>query len=912
MKLRALEIEQVRKFGGPVRLGEFADGINVLCGPNEFGKSTLLAAIRGVLFERYASKAESVRRMGHARGGSSPRIALTFDTGRGRHRIEKRFLHREPYARLTLPDGHRIEGDHAEEALQALLGFRAAKQGAKPEDAGVWSALWVTQRSSVEQPDWSSEPARTTLQACLEAEIGAVTGGERGQGILREVLDGLALLQDKRGQPKGRLKEVDDLLASADADLLRLADKHRALASDIAELQRCGRMLAHINDADEAAKLDADLANARSRRDAVLRYEDAYRQAEMALRLAEAAHAALAAEAARRGQRRRDLHTARLLAERIAEADAAARTALAAADAEAGTAGATLCAAERAADAASGRLRQARRDAELAAKAGELAAATERLVQAEAAQARVNELSGERASFGADGDGMAAMREAALGLAHARAVLDAQATSVLLDLQPEAQGRVLVDGAPAPSELRAVAEVALDIAGIGRILIRPAIRDRDALLSDIAAAERRLAAALGAIGATDERDAERRHVQRVQCERRLDDARRDLAMHAPGDPARGLAAGAGALRNHVAVLRRQLEHELAERGMPAPPPPTDAEADMRAALAADAEASAALGPARAAVACCRERTDRCAREAARTAAERRTAEAEAGRLQREIAEVTSGESDAALACRETEAARDVLAKRDARALVERARPEDTLAGMDARITRLEQAIGGRRETLQKLQRESAVRQSRIEQEEASGLAEQIAALESRREELARERALLLREVAVLELLRDTLGEAERAAKERYLAPITRRLTPYLQGLFPSASVQCDETFRISGVLRDGAASEDFSRLSDGTQEQIAILSRLAFADMLMEGGRPAMIILDDALAFADRDRMERMFDLLTEAARRVQILVLTCRADVFDRLGGHRLTLEEMAGRDAAPGNGRPALPQLF
>ena len=102
---------------------------------------------------------------------------------------------------------------------------------------------------------------------------------------------------------------------------------------------------------------------------------------------------------------------------------------------------------------------------------------------------------------------------------------------------------------------------------------------------------------------------------------------------------------------------------------------------------------------------------------------------------------------------------------------------------------------------------------------------------------------------------------------------------------------CDEDFRITGLTRDGQVLEEMERLSDGTQEQVAILSRLAFADMLIDRGRPAMVILDDALAYADRDRIERMFDLLADAATRMQILVLTCRSELFTRLGGHRVEL---------------------
>ena len=78
----------------------------------------------------------------------------------------------------------------------------------------------------------------------------------------------------------------------------------------------------------------------------------------------------------------------------------------------------------------------------------------------------------------------------------------------------------------------------------------------------------------------------------------------------------------------------------------------------------------------------------------------------------------------------------------------------------------------------------------------------------------------------------------------------------------------------------------------GTQEQIAILVRLAFAEMLVEQGHPATVILDDALVFSDDDRMSRMFDILTLAARNVQVLVLTCREQLFETLGGRQLSLE--------------------
>ena len=51
-----VQVDQiVSKFTHPMRLEGFGDGINVLAGPNECGKSTLLSALRAVLFERHWS-----------------------------------------------------------------------------------------------------------------------------------------------------------------------------------------------------------------------------------------------------------------------------------------------------------------------------------------------------------------------------------------------------------------------------------------------------------------------------------------------------------------------------------------------------------------------------------------------------------------------------------------------------------------------------------------------------------------------------------------------------------------------------------------------------------------------------------------------------------------------------------------
>jgi recombinational DNA repair ATPase RecF len=146
-------------------------------------------------------------------------------------------------------------------------------------------------------------------------------------------------------------------------------------------------------------------------------------------------------------------------------------------------------------------------------------------------------------------------------------------------------------------------------------------------------------------------------------------------------------------------------------------------------------------------------------------------------------------------------------------------------------------------------------------------------------------------VNTLVLLRDTINRCYQEQRDRLNAPVVRHLQPFLTDLFPNAIPEIGDGFAVTGLRRDGAVGERFEILSDGTQEQIAVLVRLALGSMICERGEPVPIILDDALVFSDDDRIERMFDALSRAGQRQQVIVLTCRMRTFATLGGRQLSI---------------------
>ena len=210
--------------------------------------------------------------------------------------------------------------------------------------------------------------------------------------------------------------------------------------------------------------------------------------------------------------------------------------------------------------------------------------------------------------------------------------------------------------------------------------------------------------------------------------------------------------------------------------------------------------------------------------------------------------------------------------------------------IDARIKRLEGAALNHQRSVATLANEVTRLTALIEANEGVGVEEVILDTEAERDRLTSTIAEMEQEADVLQLLLDTLETAEGDAKTRYLFPVVSRVEPYLKMLLPGSTIILDENLHIAAIQRRGQR-EDFDVLSGGTKEQLAVLTRLAFAELLLGQGRPATVILDDALAFSDDDRIESMFDVLMRAGENVQIIVLTCRKRLFTRLGASPLEI---------------------
>ena len=517
----------------------------------------------------------------------------------------------------------------------------------------------------------------------------------------------------------------------------------------------------------------------------------------------------------------------------------------------------------------------------------------DRCKKAQAAETRLRAAQQGAAAILATDGAIEGIHSAAKELAIIESRLSAAATRIVFDMVPGGLSGVEVDGQPVTVEqppVQAVEPTTIVIPDRGRIIIEPAIKDRDKLLGQQWEAKVRLKDALQAGGAKTVNDAEDQYTRRQKLMQNAELARQETELHASATADHD--TGAQALSDYIEGLRQILTREMTELSIEKLPTQHEAATELRATQEQAAEARGAVDTARAALRGPEDTLGELQTELGTVSTRYEDGKERLEKLRQQLAEAEEAHAaDAMQAAIET--ARAEVSDQESTIInLQVQRTDETLPQLEARTARLEKAIQERRDKRGNLKEKIAGLRSHVEALEGAGLDEAIQKKERELELHGEEHRRSEREVRVLSLLLSTLRTAEQEAKERYLSPVLNRIRPYLQLLFPGAEIAIDEDLRIVGVVREAGYEEAFHHLSMGTQEQIAVLVRLAFAEMLVEQCHPAAVILDDALVFSDDRRMSRMFDILNMAARNVQVIIFTCREQLFEELGGRQLSLQ--------------------
>ena len=865
MKLRTIRLENVRRFVDPVEIGGICDGLNVFSAPNEHGKSTVFDALHAVFFKPRTSWDSEIRSLAPHAGGD-PSVAVEIELDDGVHRIEKRWSHRRNgNARIESAGRLVAQADDAEAWIAETL--------KAPRDGGPAGLLWVRQGSTGLDDGNAARLARRDLLTSVAGEVEAMTGGRRMDAALercRRELDRY-LTGTGRARTGGPLKQWQDEVAGLQAVRGELSGKSERLQGELDRRRELRRQLADLEDPEEEARRQERLAEARATHDDASRHAESLERTmsdERAKRVeAERAEERLATlekdlfEMAEAVSARRDAYgEARQAKKRLLAEERALSVA---ADAHTSA----LARAETADDA----LRRSHLAEAAAAAARHRDDLVERIEHAEELRRRAEQASADARTELPDAvlENLEKLDESVRVLRRAR---DMEAAAIAMSYAPGRQDGVSMDGTPLrDGERLPIPDGArLDIEGVGQLEIRPGRRPDGETLAEAEAALARALEAAGASGIAEARaSARRRHD--AELNRRNADA--DLADLVPD--------GFDALRDRLSKLPQPLE------GEDDVPSAEEARREGEAAKRALAGANKEFETARAA-------HGRAQTEAAQADATAASADTRLARAQAALSGVDNPEAEKAV-CQETLARlRSDLAEAVRRTeSVEAAAPD-----LDAAATALERAssvVERADKERQRIRLELGKLDTSIGIQAGEAVEEELADADARLEAARTALASLEFEVAVLKKLGTALETAQASARDRYVEPVMTELVPLLRLFWPEARLGLDPDTLLPTALVRAGAKEDFDILSGGTQEQVALLVRLALARMLAKAGTPAPVILDDAIVYTDDDRIERMFDALTRQARDLQIVVLSCRQKAFRDLGGNGLDVRPAA-----------------
>lgn len=164
-----------------------------------------------------------------------------------------------------------------------------------------------------------------------------------------------------------------------------------------------------------------------------------------------------------------------------------------------------------------------------------------------------------------------------------------------------------------------------------------------------------------------------------------------------------------------------------------------------------------------------------------------------------------------------------------------------------------------------------------------GLANKLDIAKSELVHLTADHERLEARAAAAKLLYDTFAKRRAEAHHRYVAPFRERIEQLGRLVFPrTLEVELDDDLRIARRTLDGVTL-DFADLSGGAQEQLGMISRLACASIVAADGAP--VIFDDALGWSDPGKLDRMGAVISMAGRSCQIIVLTCTPGRYKSVG---------------------------
>ena len=852
MRIQRVAVKNFRKLRDPVEINGLQPGLNVIVGDNEEGKSTLLKAVQAAFFDKHSMTGQAVEAMLPFGARVQPNVEVEFEVGGAGYSLRKGFFQNK-FAQLKGANGS-WENAAAEDKLRKILEFTPRSHGsANDEHRGLSGPLWVEQGRAYE-PLKLNKDTQTALNEAIENEAGAANAGDDGLALLSSVDDEVSTYYTPaHGNERRILTERRTSVELLKQEIESLTKNRREYDGKLSNLEEIMRMLPILkrdfdNVQNEVISIEAKIEKVKD-------IEEKIANSKAQVKAADARLGEANLQLETRTKKKKDFDNKERDTKRRRE--------------DFSTLDMRYKDAKRNLDRSKKELQQAQIDC----KRAKLKAGSDKLTKAEAIAKKITENEKVIKKIPIRNEDMENLRGLRNDLRVQQTKLEGMATTLVFS--PSRNQSVSANGEIVKvDEPHRITEKALfKLEGFGELAVTPGgdeedIRECRSLVNEL---NQQLTERLNALRYSSVEEANEAWNRKKNL----------LDMIKIGEAeSQGLAPeGLENLRLSIELLRNDLPPAATEAATPVLP----------VAEAEEKERNA-------------QRNWEGANQDFSTIQE--IWSTEKGAMEQLKASIAQLKTDLD---RDRESYSDEILGTSARNAQEaHQKCQRKLNKLNAKLRKLNpdstrQKLAKKirlRDSLQSSLNAKTNKRNNLEGElrglGARGLGEEIGKkyreCKSARTELER----LELDAKAWKLLRDTLLEAQE--EERVpITPLMNRLAPYVELVFPDAKLHLNESsLEIKDLEREHAAqSEPFSSLSIGTREQIAVLVRLAMADLLREQGKPVMLILDDPLVNSDDGRFEGMARALRKAAENLQILVLTCHEARYKSLGAQIVPMKK-------------------
>ena len=889
MRLTRIELTDFR--GISHRTIAFGAGVTVVEGPNEVGKSSVLEAMRLVREYKSSSRHRSIRNVQPVGRDAGPEVAIDMQTGPYTLTMRKRWLV-QPITELTVtaPRRESLSGDDAHDRFVQIL--------SETVDLGLLHALEVQQGDSLDQPELAQLPA---LQTALETSSDDFDGYDE---LVSRVDDEYVRYFSPTGRPVKTVRDARQQLADLAQQYRNLHDRSREMDETADAHAVCRRLVADVTERLEQARTDVAALTRSSAELRVLQEGSAAaeRERENAQQRLNALHDQQTARRALSDELddlSEQAERQRLDAQRLEQSRAEAQAHAEQTADRVASATTDLAVARREARRCERALSRRRDHDELTRLRAQLERATSSEARLRSAEAvlRVQHIDDKKLKR------LAKLQTEVHVATRTRDAAAAQITATRLgDHEVRLDGTLL--DADESREIAVHDHVRIEVDGIVSVDVAPAAKASE-LDADVQRAQSALERALRRDGVATCEDAEKSAElhRTAAAERQQAETELRALLSVDADVSLAIAE----LRTRVETLRARLQSEdeqskdeqsqAAEQSEAAEPAePADrgrpdaadlAELEARSSAADDRleDAEHELTLAQQANTRAQERLTEAATASVRAGESHKAMVGEHDRLTARVEADRRSLTDVALDECVDRAGESLQTAVEAAERAKRRLQDADAEQIELRAENARRLVQSTTAELDDVRTQRDELQGRLKLLAAEGIYDRLQAV---RTDLVTAHEHLLRidrAAQAVFALRETLLRHRDEAQQRYVAPFRKQIEQLGRSVFGrDFAVEVSPSLQITSRTLNGREI-DFDSLSAGAREQLALIGRLACAQLVSsDDGAP--VVLDDALGFADPDRLEMLNVVLSQLGGSAQVIVLTCQPRRFARIGG--------------------------